>query len=72
MYLVIANHLYDDSKVMFLIAPSLNKARSELPRFSEFSGYQTLYKARWATREDVKKYKNKLKNIRDWEIKKIE
>lgn len=54
-YLVIAKHTMNDS-VMFLAANSLTQARKELPRYSDSTGYTTLWKSRWATKEDVKKY----------------
>lgn len=73
MYLVLAKSR-NGSDVQFLVAASLNKARKELPRYSDASGYGTLWYPQWATKADVKKYPSEFKeaNLRDYEFKKVE
>lgn len=73
MYLVLAESRFDN-KVQFLVAPSLSQARRQLPRFSDATGYMTLWYPRWATKHDVKMYAGKLRNsnLTGYEFKKLE
>lgn len=73
MYLVLAKYRFG-KEVKFLTAKSLSQARKELPRYSETSGYMTLWKPRWATKNDVKEYPKEFKkaNLNDYEFMKVE
>jgi hypothetical protein len=73
MYLVLAKSRLGKD-VQFLVARSLSHARKALPRYSESSGYMTLWRPRWATRDDVKEYPKEFKkaNLSGYEFKKVE
>ena len=73
MYLVLAKSRFG-KEVQFLAASSMSKAKRELPRYSESSGYMTLWRPRWATKEDVKEYPKEFAkaNLRSYEFKKVE
>lgn len=60
MYLVVAEHVMKNA-VMFLAASSMTEARKELPRYSDSTGYMTLWKPRWATKEDTKTFAKEFK-----------
>ena len=72
-YLVLAKSTISE-EVQFLTASSLNSARKELPRYSEYSGYMTLWKPRWATKNDVKEYPKEFNkaNLNGYEFMKVE
>lgn len=73
MYLVLAKYRLG-KEVKFLTAKSLSDARKVLPRYSESSGYMTLWRPRWATKDDVKEYAKEFKkeNLSGYEFKKVE
>ena len=73
MYLVLAKYRFG-KEVKFLTAKSLSHARKELPRYSESSGYMTLWRPRWATKEDVKEHPKEFAkaNLKGYEFKKVE
>jgi hypothetical protein len=62
-YLVIAFNRYT-AEPLFLTAGSLTRARQELPRYSESSGYQTQWYPRWATKKDTEKYSKEFKRAK--------
>lgn len=71
-YLVLAKSRFGKD-VKFLTAASMAQAKRELPRYSETSGYMTLWRPRWATKEDAKEYSKELakSNLKDYEFKKV-
>ncbi len=73
MYLVLAKSRFG-KEVQFLTAKSMGHAKRQLPRYSESSGYMTLWRPRWATKDDVKQYPKELKkaNLSDYEFMKVE
>lgn len=73
MYLVIAKSRFGKD-VRFLMANSLSHARKALPRYSESAGYMTLWRPRWATKDDVKEYPKEFKkaNLNNYEFMKVE
>lgn len=73
MYLVLAKSRFGKD-VKFLTANSLAHAKRQLPRYSESAGYMTLWRPRWATKDDTKEYKRELEKskLSGYEFMKVE